>query len=543
MKSPSYVFWLFLAAGLITFFPTIGAGFVYDFLGWQKEYENGTFADIINCFGYKGNHQLLHLFFYSFYQLFHIQGLPWYLLFTTLHAFNAWLLYRWIIRMAMDWGIELPAGVAILSGMLFLVHPYTIEPVVWKVCLHYLLSMAAVMGLLLLHRHYVQDGKSRFLYITLGIYGASMFLLEISFVTPLLMTGWLLLQRLTLPSPAIQWRRSIQLAGGLWGLLAAYLVLNKITLKSWVGHYGAEQHFNLDLLAMFSTEMKYLAKHVFFVRHYSFNAKSQIFDQWLSMPAVSFFLLTALLALVIWYLIRLKKRSGSTHVMMFGTLASMLYVLPIANLYFYHLHVGMNDRYSYIPMAMLCAAYAAATAKLPKWTGRSLLIGFILLSVVLQQQTNSYWKKSTIVLKSLVEKFRWHDRDPVFILNSPDNYKGAVMASIYGEPTGIDELIDYQTDKPYNGQMYDVYQYNMTGMSDGVTVEQTGPLQLKVTFKQWGNWWHKNGIGASSYENEFYKAEVLDYPYLLTFKQFPPNGVILYQDGLEWKEFTWAPAE
>jgi hypothetical protein len=113
------------------------------------------------------------------------------------------------------------------------------------------------------------------------------------------------------------------------------------------------------------------------------------------------------------------------------------------------------------------------------------------------------------------------------------------MASIYGEPSGIDEIIDYQTPNPNNGLMYDVFQYNMTSPDDGVHVEQTGPLQLKVTFNQWGNWWHRNGIGASSYENEYYKAETLDFPYLLTFKQFPEGSVIIYQVGKEWKEFQF----
>jgi hypothetical protein len=114
------------------------------------------------------------------------------------------------------------------------------------------------------------------------------------------------------------------------------------------------------------------------------------------------------------------------------------------------------------------------------------------------------------------------------------------MTSFYEITSGIDELIDYQTSKPNNGIMYDVFQFNMNTPNDGVKVEQTGPMQLKVTFNQWGNWWHRNGIGASSYENEYYKAEVLDYPYQVTFKQFPEGSVIIYQDGKEWKEFKWA---
>ena len=114
------------------------------------------------------------------------------------------------------------------------------------------------------------------------------------------------------------------------------------------------------------------------------------------------------------------------------------------------------------------------------------------------------------------------------------------MANIINEPTGIDELIDNQTLRPYNGVMYDVFQFNMTTPEDGVRVEQTGPMQLKVTFDQWGNWWHRNGIGASSYENEYYKAEVLDYPYQVTFKQLPAGSVIIYQDGGKWIEFKMA---
>jgi hypothetical protein len=85
--------------------------------------------------------------------------------------------------------------------------------------------------------------------------------------------------------------------------------------------------------------------------------------------------------------------------------------------------------------------------------------------------------------------------------------------------------------------MFDIYQYNMKSPNDGVRVEQTGPMQLKVTFNQWGNWWQLHGIGGGTYENEYYKAEVLDISYLVTFKQFPEGSAIIYQDGMKWKEF------
>lgn len=210
-------------------------------------------------------------------------------------------------------------------------------------------------------------------------------------------------------------------------------------------------------------------------------------------------------------------------------------------MYFLHLHVGMNDRYSYLPVAMLAISVVALFSNSKKWLTYSVLGLIFLISIFFQQKTIHYWNQSTKVLQALKDDFRWREAPIVFILNSPDNYKGIVMTSIINEPSGIDELIDYQTPESFNGKMFDVFQFNMTGPNDGVRVEQTGPLQLKVTFNQWGNWWHRNGIGGSSYENEYYKAETLDYPYQITFKKFPPGSVILYQDEMRWKQFDLTP--
>ena len=162
----------------------------------------------------------------------------------------------------------------------------------------------------------------------------------------------------------------------------------------------------------------------------------------------------------------------------------------------------------------------------------------ILVQLFLQQKILSYWKTSTEILESLKADYRWHDQRYVFVLNSPDNYRGVWMTSMIKGDTGIDELIDYQTPKPNTGIMYDIYQFNMNEPTEGVSVEQTGPLQLKVTFNQWGNWWHLHGIGGGPYENEYYKAEPQGQSYLLTFKQYPEGSAIIYQAGMKWREFV-----
>ena len=334
-------------------------------------------------------------------------------------------------------------------------------------------------------------------------------------------------------------KRIIYFCGTLWALLGGYLLLNIISLGSVVGHYGAKVHLRFDLISIVSTEMKYLVKHVGYARFYPHKLKTLLFDQILSLPEIAFLGMVILLAVILLHFIKFKKLNAEWHVAFFGVFASLLYVLPIANIYFFHLHIGMNDRFSYIPMAFLILALIPVLSLMPARVGYVLIGVLLAINIFFQQKTLKYWHQSTEVLSSLKKDFRWHDAPYVFVLNSPDNLNGIFMASVIEQPSGIDELIDYQTTMPYDGVMFDVLHYNMTTPVDGVKVEQTGPMQLKVTFNQWGNWWHHNGIGATTYENEYYKAELLDYPYLITFKQYPPGSVIIYQDGSTWKEFKF----
>ena len=534
MKSTKFLFPVFLLITLLAFYPAHQAGFVFDFLGWQRVYDRGTFFDFLNCFGYPGNHQTLHFFFYSFYSLFHIQSIPWFLLFCSLNALNGYLLWLLLRRLFERWSIRASPLMMVLISVLFLIHPYQVEPVVWKVCLHYLLSLTCILGILLSIIKGIANHSRKWYVLAIVLYALSLFLLELSYVTPLVITIFLLIDHAALQQKK-EWRSILGLSGGMWGMLIMALLINRWTLGAWVGHYGAATHLHIDILGMISTELKYLAKHLMDARYFSFEWKNILFDKILATPEVVFFAMTGLMACMAWYLIRFKRLKGSVHILFFGCMASALYVLPIANLYFFHLHVGTNDRFSYVPLTFLLLALGAVLSRSPRWLWMPLLTLLILINIYLQEKTITYWKDSTQVLHQLRDTFRWHDKSHVFILNSPDNLNGIVMASIHELPSGIEELIDFQTDKPYDGIMYDVFQYNMTSPNDGVKVEQTGPMQLKVTFNQWGNWWHRNGIGASSYENEYYKAEVLDYPYQITFKQLPENSVILYQDGKEWK--------
>lgn len=538
MMSKRIVLLLFFGVTLITYYSTIGAGFVFDFLGWQRVYDLGSFADILNCFGYHGNHQTLHFFFYSIYKIFHINGLAWYLVFCCLHAINGWLLFLLLHAMTRHWNIQSQKWMLPFITLIFLLHPYCVEVVVWKACLHYLLSLTAILLLFLMVTQYLQDVNRRKLWFAWAIYFLSLFLLELSYISPVVITVFLGIDACASKSRTTL-RQKFIAGGGFWGLLVAGLLINRLTLVAWVGHYGAETHLRIDVLGMMATELKYWTKHLFDARYFPFDLKNQMFDVVLSNPELVFFSMVAIISIALLYIIRIRKFSGNIHLGFFAIVASSLYILPVSNLFFYHLLLGTNDRFSYVPLVFCLVAIFALLSKTSKWIWIPVLSIFLLLQIYLQQHTVLQWHQSSKVLHSLRDSFQWHDRSHVFVLNSPDNLNGIVMTSVRDVPSGIEELLDYQTNRPFDGEMFDVLQYNMTSPNDGVTVEQTGPRELTVTFKQWGNWWHHRGQGASVYENEYYKAEVLHYPYRLTFKQLPPESAIIYQDGSEWKEFEF----
>ncbi|MEO6132164.1 MAG: hypothetical protein ABIQ02_09970, partial [Saprospiraceae bacterium] len=271
MKWTKYVFFIFLGVTLLSFIPSIGAGFVFDFLGWQKQYDHGSFEDIINCFGYHGNHQFLHLVFYSFYKIFQTQGLPWYLFFCTLHAFNGYLFYLVILRLVRQWGGTMSPALAALGALLLLLHPYSVEPVVWRVCVHYLLSFMEIMLVFLMFLRFLELGERKMLLGGCFVFAVSLFTLELSLITPLAITFCGLITYLISSGKKITLVRGSWFAGALWALMICYLILNKFTLGSIVGHYGDKVHLNFDLISIVSTEMKYLVKHIFYARFFSYK--------------------------------------------------------------------------------------------------------------------------------------------------------------------------------------------------------------------------------------------------------------------------------
>lgn len=532
--------WLlaFVAVSLAIFWPSRHAGFVVDWLGWQMRYEAGGWGDVPGSFGYQALQPVLQFCNYLMFRVFGTEGLPWYLLFASLHGVNAWLLYRLIRRLLHD---EASMNPALAAGFLFLLSPYTAEVVVWRVCLHYLLSCAFALGALHAALDYFETGSRRILWQVHGLFLLGLFSLEWSLVVPVLL-GWLLVvYTLSYRDWVASGRRFAGLILPPVGLLAGYFALNKWMFGNWVGHYGASTHLKVDPQLLFSTMLKYFVKYAGFARYFEPGWKDKIFG-WCDKPEViggSAAGIGLLLVLWLW-----RGFSRKTHPRWqwagFGLGAFFISLLPVANLFFYYLQWSENDRYGYFATAFFWMAVVLALSALPRWLFSFVTTVLILISGYLLFKMSRTWGESEKIYASLVQDFRWYDRNEVVIMASPDNLKGVWIMRIIGQDNGFNEALTLRRREPFKGQMWEAVQFNMETPTDGVKVEKldtdsTG-MTYKTLFPQFGNWWFRNGIGASDYETKSYVFRKKEWHVETTFRERRSDRAIIYPVGGKWFE-------
>jgi len=526
---------LFAVLALVVYWPTRHAGFAMDWLGWQYAYNREGWAGVPGSFSYPGLHPVLHLGNYALYWLFGANSPVWYGVFAVLHGLNAWLLTRLALRLP----VQVPAQQRLLFslgvGVLFLLSPYAAEVVVWRVCLHYLLAL--LFALLAMHRtlDYLAAPNKFFWWQIQAFVLLALFTFEWSLVIPvlilILVLTWFFSQKTRPPLQVL-----VRLFAPQVGLWAFYFLLNKIKIGDWVGHYGADTHLNMDPPYMSANMLRYTVKQFAFVRDWEHNLKAPLFERlaegwpfWLGIGII-------LVSAAVWLLFfrRLNERlqwAGAAFSWFFVAL------LPVSNLFFYALQYSENDRYGYFANGFGWLGLLLLLSFLPKMLFRAILVGYVAVSAWFLMNINQCWIESEKISAGLVEDFRWYDRDEVIILASPDNYLGVFMFRIIGQINGFNEALELRRGKPFKGNMWEVVQFNVVAPDYAITAEKdsTG-LLYKVGFKQDGNWWWRNGIGATDYENDRYAFKMKQWHVEVELKEKRPNSAVIYPVGDKWIE-------
>ncbi len=536
-------FTLMWIAVQILYWPAWRAGFVTDFTGLMERFDGQDASGILNSFGFPAQQQVLNFFLYFFYRLFGTAPLPWHLTFTTLHTFNAFLFFSFHKTLLRHLGVSHSTFIALGGAILFLVCPYQSEPVIWKVGLNYLLSTLLILISLRYLTSWLANKKHRFPWRTQLPYLLALFTFEFAFTLPFLSLALLIFWTLVFSEWTLLWRRfRLVVLPQLTGIVF-YFGLNRLTLGRWIGHYGADVHLNLAPEVLIGTVLKYTAKLLGLVRYYAHPLKESIFNS-LDRPLVIIIFALLFMGGAFWYAKNFKRLSSKGRSAGLLLLFYLIALAPVANIFFlYLLHVE-NDRYSYLASGFFFTLAALSISYLPRLPRASVLVMFVVLHTWLLTRTIRYWREATLVYEELLDTFRWHEAPAIYLLNLPDNLQGVLLFRDYGGDgqTFLDAL-RYLRKHPYPGNLHEVASYNLTSPGDGIQVEWQAVDTLRVTFSQWGNWWWRDGRGASDFEDDHFQFINQGHHYLLVPKSIEPGAVLLYQTGNRWEVVEPPPIE
>ncbi|PHN04179.1 hypothetical protein [Flavilitoribacter nigricans] len=536
MKSINWQ-WLGLAIAAVIlqllYLPTRLAGFVTDFTGLAERIETHGAAGIPGSFGFPALQPVSSVFYYFFYHSYSLEGWGWHLSMTLLHTINAALLF-FLVRRLLGSGTERSAQLPAAAGaLLFLFSPYATEVIVWRVGFHYLLVTTLLLGMLWHISRWLETPKATIFWTILGLQIAALLTYELAVIAPILGLILILWQHRRGELKEALYRLTIPQ----FSLVGLYFVGNRALLGSWIGHYGSEVHLQFPLGDMIANVGRYFVKMAAFSRYWPHPWKESV-AVWLRQPFGLILLTLLSLGLLAWMFRSFRHVDRRAQLTWAFGLATFIALVPVLNLYFnYLLHIE-NDRYGYLPALFFYPAWVALLSRLPRGLYYFLTGVYLFISIGLLQRTNLYWAQSTRVYRTLLDDFPAYDRDSCYLLNLPDNLQGAPMFRDFsGKDRAFADALQYVKRQPYSGVLEEVVQYNMVFPTDGVLVEPDSN-DLKVTFRQWGNWWWRRGIGASSYRDSSFIFHNEGHHYRLEWRDRPRAAAILYQDGSNWHSWT-----
>lgn len=534
----AFAFLLFVGLSLIVFFQIAGNGFVADTTGWIIQYQKLGWKGIFNSFEDKSLHHIYHLATFLIYKIFGFNQYAWWLIFGGLHGFNAYLVFRFVNLLLKRWQYQSPMFIAFGSAILFLLSPYSAEPVIWSATVHYLIATAGILIALLLTLKYASKPKWTTLILIHLSYLVALFALEITFVLPFILIMLLLL------TPSLIWNDNskkvwfniifVQIA-----LIGVYFVLNRIILGKWVGHYGAEDHIGVSVPFLAANFTKYLFKHLLFSQFWEYPKREHWYNLFengsVSKLLLSFYCIAGVLLL--FFREKLLKSVQTIGLMIVLFAVSLL---PVISLYFNFLVLNECDRMSYFSAIFSSIFLSLLIAHTGKYLRAPVLIALVFISFTFLKININSWRNSIDVMNGLVHDFKWKDKKNVVVLGIADNYQGAYASrSFNGNENFKDVFRMYQI--PVSANIIEVLNFNMINKSDCMMSEVISPTEVKIAFAQGGNWFWYNGIGASSYENDLYKVEIDEWSssYIFTQKAVLQDAVYIYQCGKTWKEVNW----
>jgi hypothetical protein len=523
---------IFFTINLLLFYKSYNAGFVTDFTGLQEKLETQPFSNFIYSYGYPIVQPLLQLINAVFYKLFHINPLAWFLYYLFLHSLISALIFRFADLLFRKIEPKKAKVIALLSSIFFLASAYHPEVMCWRISTAFLWSGIWILSGLIFALLYLRERNSVYLTGLALTNAAALLTFEWGLIVlPLVLCLALFNHR---------FEKSEDRAGESWkavllsGMLTcAYFILNYVSFGSMLAHYGSDVHLNVDVLKIISAVWKYFFKHLFLIHYFPHGIRDGIYS-FLNHPAFILLSTVGIVTLVFLGFRRFGLRQNFLiHVVLL--LFCIICLVPVANLSFEYLFRSENDRYGYIFSIFLAIYLSFLVVNGPKWF-RYVLAFWFVCSLFFQQQMMENWNQNKQVFWGLMDSFPANDVETILALNVPDNLGGTFLFRDFSGGSSLADGLKFTAGKSLDADFYEVCQYNMLSIEDGVVLKALSDSSFQVSFKQFGTWFWKRGK-SSDYENDLYRVKQGEGSYTLTLKSQPEKMLLIYQDGPEWKTF------
>ena len=331
-------------------------------------------------FGFPALNQISVFLFYVLYQFFLTNGFGWYLVYCLLHAVNAFLLFKITQRVLVMFEIDkLNQYVAVVGSLFFLISPYQSEVLVWRACQNYLLATCFIFCCILNVLKYIEQPSKKYLFSVYAFFFLSLFTFELSLLTPILIAMLIISRHFFIPKFTNLFSILKVLVLPQIIAIGGYFCLNRLVFGQWIGHYGAATHLNFKVELIISNSQKFLIKYLGFVRFFSHDFKTAIFNFIDANASIGFTIL--FLGMIVLMINSIKKRKKATGLIIILILLFFIGLLPVLNLYFYHLQYLENDRHGYFASAFIYIALALTFNQLPKVLGKFLIASYLMLSL------------------------------------------------------------------------------------------------------------------------------------------------------------------
>ncbi len=531
-----WIFGLLFVLTLILYLPTAKGGWVIDAVGWIFDMKHHSFWDFINrtYSPSESFYQLFALHYFLFYKIWGMNMWAWSLLYITMHAINAYLLYGVTNRLCIASNVKYGWQISLAGAILFTICPHISEVLAWKACFHYLMGFMFILLITGWVQQYQLTQSNKYAWWAAVVFFLSVFGLEIFYLTPLFVLSIAVYYRLALGGDKEIFKKTIfrffipQLVVFCLYLIALYVVYNFIRPHKTDLAQSATEYL--------SKPIKYFLHIVLLVRYYPTALKDKLYELSASVVTIVIFYGTVISIIVVGFL-KMKKLSGNAKLML------LLFILAMINLCFLMFVpfpgselLVFYDRYTYFADGFIYTLLVMIVRKMAPRNGASFLFIYALVNVCFTVKVNKYWKYSGYVDDRLIRSLPPLGDKTIILLNLPENMNGVPM--IGAQPSSkFRDTYEVFFNTNFKNKIYDAASYNMITMEDGAHVKVPNDSVIDVTLGQWGTWWWYEGHGAKSYETEDYKLNLVDpgHMYELTLRHPAGEYLLLFQVGAQWR--------